>query len=383
MTVVIKRMQEIAMSAVAVTRKVARNTLAFLGMLLVMVLSAPDAAFAADVAPTPQQFDVAYDNYTLRDGEKLDHLRLHYATLGSPHRDAKGAIDNAVLVLHWTGNSGASMLSPEYVGSLFAKGSPLDATHYYLIFPDNLGHGKSSKPSDGLKARFPHYGYNDLVTLQHRLVTETLGIPRLHAILGVSMGGMNAWQWAEMYPDDVEAIMPVVSLPAKVSGRNLLWRRLAIDDIRKDPSWQGGNYSSPPLGYAQATLLLRMMIDGVPHLQAAIPDTAAAEAFIRAANRSFEGGDANDILYSLESSADYDPLPDLEHIKARVYALNFTDDEFNPDTLQILQTAMPRIKDGRYVVQQGSPQSYGHLTMVHPALWAEHVREFVDWSEGR
>ena len=370
------------MSAVAVTRKVARDNLAFLGVLA-MMLSAPDAASAADAATTPQQFDVTYDNYTLRDGEKLDHLRLHYATLGSPHRDAKGAIDNAVLVLHWTGNSGASMLSPEYVSSLFAKGSPLDATHYYVIFPDNLGHGKSSKPSDGLKAGFPHYGYNDLVALQHRLVTETLGIPRLHAILGVSMGGMNAWQWAEMYPDDVEAIMPVVSLPAKVSGRNLLWRRLAIDDIRKDPSWQGGNYSSPPLGYAQATLLLRMMIDGVPHLQAAIPDTAAAEAFISVANRSFEGGDANDILYSLESSADYDPLPNLEHIKARVFALNFTDDEFNPDTLQILQTAMPRIKDGRYVVQQGSSQSYGHLTMAHPALWAEHVREFVDWSEGK
>ena len=334
-------------------------------------------------ALVPAPADATYDSYRLRDGETIEHLRLHYATLGSPHRDANGEIDNAVLVLHWTGNSGSSMLTPEFLKSLFAAGAPLDAGRYYLIFPDNLGHGRSTKPSDGLRAHFPHYGYNDLVDIQHRLVSETLGIKRLHAILGVSMGGMNAWQWAEAYPDEVSAIMPVVSFPVSVSGRNLLWRRMAIAEIRSDPEWQRGDYTKPPLGFTQASLLLRMMIDGVPHLQAAIPDTKAAEEYMATIVKQNAQADPNDLLYSLESSADYDPEPGLSKIKAKVYALNFSDDEFNPDVLQILQTRMKLVKEGRYVIQQGSPQSYGHLTMAHPALWADHVRDFMRWAESR
>jgi homoserine O-acetyltransferase/O-succinyltransferase len=334
-------------------------------------------------ALVPAPADASYDGYRLRDGETIEHLRLHYATLGSPHRDAKGEIDNAVLVLHWTGNSGASMLTPEFLKSLFASGAPLDAGRYYLIFPDNLGHGQSTKPSDGLRARFPHYGYNDLVDIQHRLVTETLGIKRLHAILGVSMGGMNAWQWAEAYPDAVAAIMPVVSFPVSVSGRNLLWRRMAIAEIRSDPEWQRGDYTKPPLGFTQATVLLRMMIDGVPHLQAAIPDTKAGEQYMATIVKQNAQADPNDLLYSLESSADYNPEPGLSNIKAKVYALNFSDDEFNPDVLQILQTRIKLVKGGRYVIQQGSPQSYGHLTMAHPALWADHVRDFMRRAESQ
>ena len=329
----------------------------------------------------PSQAEAIYGKYRLRDGETLEQLRLHYATLGSPHRNAKGEIDNAVMVLHWTGNSGASMLTPEYIKSLFADGAPLDARHFYLIFPDNFGHGQSTKPSDGLRAKFPHYGYNDLVDLQHRLITETLRIGRLRAILGVSMGGMNAWQWAEAYPDQVEAIMPVVSLPVPVSGRNLLWRRMAIAEIRNDPDWQRGDYTKPPLGFTQAYMLLRMMIDGVPHLQAAIPDTKAAEGFMAAIAKQNEQSDPNDLLYSLESSQDYDPEPDLAKIKAKVFALNFSDDEFNPDELQILQSRMKSVKNGSYVVQSGSSKTFGHLTMAHPALWAEHVREFTQEME--
>lgn len=330
----------------------------------------------------PVQSDVVYENYTLRNGQKLDHLRLHYSTLGRPHYDASGTIDNAVLVLHWTGNSGSSLLT-QYIASLFSKDRPLDADRYYLIFPDNLGHGRSTKPSDGLKARFPHYGYNDLVDLQHKLVVETLGIRRLHAILGVSMGGMNAWQWVEAYPDQVDGIMPVVSLPAPVSGRNLLWRHLAIDYIRKDPDWRNGEYTHSPSGFMEAYLLLRMMIDGVAHLQSMIPDAAAAEKFIASVSGQAEGVDANDLLYSLESSGDYDPGPGLERIKAKSYALNFSDDEFNPDTLQILETEIRRVKNGRYFVQQGSSNTYGHLTMAHPALWADHVQNFMAWLESR
>jgi homoserine O-acetyltransferase len=228
-----------------------------------------------------------------------------------------------------------------------------------------------------MRAKFPHYGYNDLVDLEHKLVTETLGIKRLHAILGMSMGGMHAWQWAEAYPDAVEGVMPVVSLPIKVSGRNLLWRRMVIDDIRGDPDWQGGNYSKAPRGLIQGYQLLRMMIDGVPHLQATIPDAKAADDFIASAAEQIASADANDLLYSIEGSRDYDPEPALAKIKARLFALNFNDDEFNPDVLQVLQRLMPRVPHGRYVVQAGAPDSYGHLTMAHPALWADHVREFM------
>jgi homoserine O-acetyltransferase/O-succinyltransferase len=329
----------------------------------------------------PAQSDAIYYAYRLRDGETVAQLKLHYATLGSPHKNANGEIDNAVMVLHWTGNSGASLLTPEYVKSLYADGAPLDARRYFLIFPDNFGHGRSSKPSDGLRAHFPHYGYNDLADLQHKLVTETLGIKRLHAILGMSMGGMNAWQWAEAWPDGVAGIMPVVSLPVPVSGRNLLWRRMVIADIRDDPDWQGGDYAKPPRGFFEAYLLLRMMIDGVPHLQSVIPDFKAAESFMATATRDIAKSDPNDVLYSLESSQDYDPEPRLADIKAKVYALNFADDEFNPDVLQILQTRMKLVKDGRFAVQPASPQSVGHLTMAHPAQWADHVREFMTWLE--
>jgi homoserine O-acetyltransferase len=331
--------------------------------------------------PAPVQADVTYPHYRLRDGETIDRLRLHYATLGSPHRNEAGDIDNAVLVLHWTGNSGASLLTPEYVQSLYAPHQPLDASRYYLIIPDNLGHGQSSKPSDGLETHFPHYGYTDIVDVQHKLITETLGIKRLHAILGMSMGGMNAWQWAEAYPDAVEGVMPVVSLPVRVSGRNLLWRRLVIDSIRNDPDWKRGDYAKPSLGYQQGYAITFMMIEGVPHLQAVIPNKTAAETFIARVAKAHEHTDANDLLYSLESSEDYDPEPGLPKIKAKLFALNFSDDEFNPDVLQLLQTRIAAVKNARYVVQQGTAQSHGHLTMAHPALWAAHVRDFMNWIE--
>jgi homoserine O-acetyltransferase len=298
--------------------------------------------------------------------------------MGTPHRNTQGDIDNAVLVLHWTGNSGASLLTPEYRQSLYGPGRPLDASRYYLIIPDNFGHGKSTRPSDGLRAKFPSYGYNDLVDLQHKLVTETLGVKRLHALLGMSMGGMNAWQWAEAYPDAVGGIMPVVSLPVRVSGRNLLWRRIAIDAIRNDPDWQRGDYVKMPRAFIQSYRMLNMMIDGVPHLQAQIVDEKKAEAYLSAVDRRTEQSDPNDLLYSLESSRDYDVEAGLANIKAKVFALNFNDDEFNPDELQILQDHMHLIPDGRFVIQSGSSTSSGHLTMAHPSQWAKYVQIFMD-----
>jgi homoserine O-acetyltransferase/O-succinyltransferase len=335
------------------------------------------ALFANGNPMDAQQADVTFEHYRFRSGETLDKLRLHYATLGTPHRDSSGNIDNAVLVLHWSGASGAALLAPNYLQALFAPGRPLDAHRYYLIFPDNVGHGQSSKPSNGMRAKFPNYGYNDMVDLQHKLITETLGIKHLHAILGMSMGGMNAWQWAEAYPDAMDGIMPVVALPTKVSGRNLLWRRIVIDAIRSDPEWKNGDYDHPIAGVATGYPILRMMIDGVQHLQVEIPDGAAADKFLAELRQQANTIDANDLLYSLKSSADYDPEPKLSTIKTKVLALNFSDDEFNPDKLQILAPLVSKVRNGRAVEQPGSEKTFGHLTMAHPELWANQVGEFM------
>lgn len=371
------------------------RTLAVALFIATVVAIAPSAPTMAQTNAQPQKLtgsagllaegwsteakeaDAYFDNYRFRNGETIPRLHLHYATLGALHRNAQGDADNAVLVLHWTDASGGSLLTPNYIKALFAPGRPLDASRYYLIFPDNVGHGLSSKPSDGLKVAFPNYGYNDMVDLQHRLVTETLGIRHLHAILGMSMGGMNAWQWAEAYPDAMDGIMPVVALPTKVSGRNLLWRRIVIEGIRTDPDWKNGNYDLAPAGWLKNYAVLRMMIDGVQNLQTEIPDGAAADKFMAGLRRQASGIDANDTLYALKSSGDYDPEPNLTAIKTKVLALNFGDDEFNPTGLHILGSLMSKVRNGRAVLQPGSEKSFGHLTMAHPELWADHVADFM------
>jgi homoserine O-acetyltransferase len=341
--------------------------------------SRPGSPWDRGVNPAARQADAWFDHYKFRDGEVLPRLKIHYATLGTPHRNAQGAIDNAVLVLHWTGADSRALLSPTFTQALFDPGRPLDAHRYYLIFPDSVGHGQSSKPSDGLKASFPNYDYSDIVDLQHKLVTETLGIKHLHAIVGMSMGGMNAWQWAEAYPDMMDGVMPVVSLPIAVSGRNLLWRRMVIDAIRSDPEWKHGDYTQAPEGWIVGYNILRMMIDSASALQHEVPDGRSVDKFLSANRFTAEHVDANDILYSLKSSFSYDPAPGLSSIKTKLFALNFSDDEFNPDRLQVLQTVVPKLAHGRYVVQPGTPSSPGHFTMTRPELWAQHVAEFMSW----
>jgi homoserine O-acetyltransferase len=329
--------------------------------------------------PAAVQADAWFDNYKLRDGQTLARLKIHYSTLGVPHRNSKGEIDNAVLVLHWTGADSRALLSPTYTKALFDPGRPLDAHRYYLIFPDSVGHGQSSKPSDGLKMDFPNYDYGDIVDLQHKVVTETLSIKHLHAILGMSMGGMNAWQWAEAYPDMMDGVMPIVSLPISVSGRNLVWRRMVIDSIRSDPEWKNGDYTETPRGLIEGYNVLRMMIDSASALQNEVPNGPAADKFLGVNRFTAEHIDANDILYSLKSSFSYDPASGLSAVKTKLFALNFSDDEFNPDRLQILQTVVPKLEHGRYVVQPGTPSSPGHFTMTRPDLWAQHVDEFMRW----
>lgn len=378
-------------------RRTGAVTTAWLGLLSGTWLAGPVLAQStshddreASVASTPwdqgknsvaKEADAWFDNYTFRDGEAMARVKIHYSTLGTPHRNKSGVIDNAVLVLHWTGADSRALLSPSFMKALFDPGRPLDANRYYLIFPDSLGHGGSSKPSDGLKAKFPNYDYGDIVDLQHKLMTETLGVDHLHAILGMSMGGMNAWQWAEAYPDMVDGVMPVVSLPIPVSGRNLLWRRMVIDSIRSDPAWKDGNYTETPRGWLAGYNILRMMIDSVSALQHEVPNDAAAEKFLSANRSTADHVDANDILYSLKSSFSYDPEPGLSKIKAKLFALNFDDDEFNPDRLHVLQNVVPKLAHGRYVVQPGTMTSPGHFTMTQPGLWASNVGEFMSWLE--
>jgi homoserine O-acetyltransferase/O-succinyltransferase len=327
----------------------------------------------------PQQANATFANYRFRNGETLPELRLNYATLGQPRRNSQGAIDNAVLMLHWTNASGQALLTEEFRTALFAPGAPFDATRYFVILPDAVGHGRSSKPSDGLRAAFPRYGYGDMVDLQHRLVTEVLGIGRLHAIVGISMGCMNAWQWAEAYPNAMEGIMPVACFPSAITGRNLLWRRMVVNAIKSDPAWEGGNYKSPPPSVALGAGIVRLMIDGVPHLQETVSTSEKADAFLRNIRQQAVRGDANDLIYALEASGDFDAKPGLSRVKAKVLAMNFADDEFYRDSLQTLQRDTRVIPDARVVVRGISDGSAGHLSMARPALWADQARDFVAW----
>jgi homoserine O-acetyltransferase len=336
---------------------------------------------SAPMAPEQRLSDALFANYKFRDGESLPTLRIHYVTLGRPHKDARGSVDNAVLVLHWTNASGNALLTPEYQRALFAPGSPIDATRFYVIIPDDVGHGGSSKPSDGLRATFPHYGYTDMVDIQHKLVSESLGIVHLHAIVGMSMGCMNAWQWAEAYPDAMDGIMAIACFPAPISGRNLLWRRMLVDGIRSDPLWENGNYQKQPPSGAAGLLLARMMIDGVPALQREDRSPEAADAFIRGTKTQAGSVDTNDLLYAFESSRDFDAEPALILIKTKVLALNFADDEFYRDSLQIIEADIQQVHQGKLAVRPITAGSAGHFSMSHPHLWKDYVDTFMSWIE--
>jgi homoserine O-acetyltransferase/O-succinyltransferase len=366
-----------------------RRALALLALAMTACASSAPAPAAPPAAPTSaapfkslkaiqaSEHDVALRDVRFRDGKVLPEVRIHYATAGTPRRDERGRIVNAILMLHWTGSSGDVLQSRAFADALYAPGKPLDLSRYFLVFVDAVGHGRSSKPSDGLRARFPGYGYEDIVTLQHRVVTETLGLEHLHAIIGLSMGGMNAWQWAVRYPDFMDAIIPIVAQPAPISGRNLIWRRFVALQIREDPSWEGGEYTSPPRGWVEAFPIFRMLLDGVPHLHETVAEREAADTFIREARAQAVRMDANDILYALEASTDYDPSASLESIRARVFALNFSDDAFNPVALGLLEQSMSRVPRGTYAIQPGTPRSFGHFTQAHPELWADQLGVFL------
>jgi len=320
--------------------------------------------------------DFIIENFRFRSGESLPTLRQHYLTLGEAKRDADGRVTNAVLLLHNTTGSGKSWLLPELAGELFGPGQPLDATQYFIVMPDAIGFGQSSKPSDELRARFPHYRYHDIVVAQHRLLTEGLGISHLRLILGLSMGGMLTWMWGEMHPEFMDALVPIASQPAAMSGRNWIQRRMQIEAIRSDPGWNNGDYDVQPSRYT-LTPFGALLIQSVERIQERAPTREAADALYREMVERAKKGDANDRLYQLESSMDYDPAPDLEKIAAPLLAINFADDALNPPELGTLERAMLRLRDGRAILVPAGPQSRGHNSASDAKQWKPHLAGFL------
>jgi homoserine O-acetyltransferase len=332
--------------------------------------------------PAPAEGDFTLGDFHFSSGETLPELRIHYRTLGKPKKDAKGVVRNAVIIGHGTGGSGAQFLRPEFAGELFGAGQLLDATRFFIVLPDGIGHGKSAKPSDGLRAKFPRYGYTDMVEAQFRLLTEGLGVNHLRLVMGTSMGGMHTWVWGERHPDFMDALMPLASLPGQISGRNRVWRKTIIDAIRNDPAWQGGSYSTQPPSLRTAAELIYFMGSNPILRQQQMPTLAKTDEVLDAAMATaMRDQDANDLLYQISASTDYDPGPGLERIHVPLLAVNSADDLINPPELGILEREIKRVKDGEAVLIPLSGETRGHGTHTLAAVWKEYLAKLLASSE--
>ena len=342
--------------------------------------NSPNGAQPPDY-PAPVEGDYVIRDFRFRSGETLPELKLHYTTVGTPVRDSAGVVRNAVLVMHGTGGTGRAFLRPQFAGVLFRRGGLLDATKYFITLPDAVGHGASSKPSDGLHARFPRYGYRDMVEAQYRLLTEGLGVNHLRLVMGTSMGGMQTWLWGETYPEFMDALMPLASLPAEIAGRNRMMRRMITDSIRNDPEWQGGEYKHEPRGLTSAIYTLIFMVSSPRQWQKQAPTRAAADKlFDGMVGNYLKQFDANDMLYQFDASRDYDPAPDLEKIRAPLVAVNSADDQVNPPELGVMEREIKRVRRGRYVLIPTSDETRGHGTHSLPAVWQRHLKKLLDTS---
>ncbi len=349
--------------------------------LLVLTLGSIDGASGADY-PAPVGGDHTIRDFRFASGEVLPELKVHYRTIGTPRRGVDGKVNNAVLVLHGTTGTGGQFIRPEFAGELFGSGQPLDAARFFLILPDGIGHGASSKPSDGLHARFPRYGYRDMIEAQYRMLVDGLKVDHLRLVIGTSMGGMHAWLWGEIHPDFMDALMPLASLPTQISGRNRIWRRLISDSIRHDPAWLGGDYANQPPSLASAAEVLWFMGNNPIERQKEAPTRAEADrvidAYVAGLTRT---SDANDVLYALEASTDYDPGPALGQIKAPLLAINFADDLINPPELGILEAEISRVPGGRAIVMPRTSQTRGHGTHTLAAVWKDHLIDLMQRTE--
>jgi homoserine O-acetyltransferase/O-succinyltransferase len=328
------------------------------------------AGSAADY-PAPKEGSWVVRDFRFHTGEVLPELRLHYTTVGAPTGEP-------VLILHGTAGSGANMLTPAFAGELFGLGQPLDANRYYIILPDAIGTGKSSKPSDGLRTKFPKYNYDDMVDAQYRLVTEHLGVRHLRLVLGNSMGGMQTWIWAQKYPDFMDAAVPMASLPTEMSGRNWMLRRLIIDSIRNDPEWMNGDYTKQPRSAQFSSVFYSIGTSGGNQaLYRTAPTREKADALLNQRLSAPFRGDANDLLYQWDSSRDYNPSPGLERIQAALLAINSSDDERNPPELGVLDREIKRVRNGHVLLIPGSEQTAGHGTTGRARFWKKELGELL------
>jgi homoserine O-acetyltransferase len=353
-------------------------------ILSLLVASLPALAAAANPGlPAHTEGDFVLRDFRFRSGEVLPELKLHYVSLGRARRDASGTVRNAVLVLHGTGGSSRQFLTPAFAGELFRPGQLLDADRHFIVIPDAIGHGDSSKPSHGLRAGFPRYTYEDMVTAQHRLLTEGLAVDHLLLVIGTSMGGMHAWMWGEAYPDFMDGLVPLASVPTAIAGRNRVMRRMIIDAIRGDPAWKGGEYTEAPrLGLTAALHVLLLMGSSPLQWHTAAPTRDGADAFLaEQVARRLATTDANDMLYAFEASRDYDPSPGLERIRARVLAVNSADDLVNPPELGLMEPLMARIPDARYVLLPTTAATRGHGTHSLPQIWHDELERFLKETE--
>lgn len=351
-----------------------------------LVLATTGAAVAA--TPYEQQVtqgDYVVPNFAFKSGETLQNLKLHYRTLGQPKRDAQGHVTNAVMVLHGTGGTGAQFLQPQFADELYGPGQPLDITRYYVILPDGIGHGGSSKPSNGLRAKFPHYGYADMVEAQRLLLVDGLKVDHLRLLMGTSMGCMHGFMWGEAHPGFAQAIMPLACAPAQIAGLNRVWRKAAMESIKADPAWMGGDYQQQPvLGLRGAVSLLLVAGSAPPNWQAQAPTRDAADAFFEERfAKDLPTRDANDMLYQLAASGDYDPSADLEKITVPVTWVNSSDDFINPPSLGIAEPAAKRLKNGKFILIQATPDTRGHGTHTWAKFWKKDLVELLARSEKR
>ena len=347
--------------------------------LTLLLAAACPAAFAA----APVEGDCALKDFHFQSGETLPALRLHYTTLGAPARDPGGKVRNAVLILHGTGGDGKGFLREQFAGQLFGPGQLLDAATHYIVLPDGIGHGKSSRPSDGPHMRFPKYTYDDMVRAQHDLLTQCLNVDHLRLVMGTSMGGMHTWVWGYTHPDFMDALMPLASLPVEIAGRNRMLRKMGIDSILTDPEWKSGEYTTQPRGLTGAIDVLIFMVSSPLQMQKDAPTREKAEAMLDALVQRYKSTlDANDLIYQFDASRNYNPYPHLGEIKAPLYAINSADDQVNPPELHILDEAIHKVPHGRYILLPITAETRGHGTHSLPAIWGKYLKELLAASEG-
>lgn len=352
-------------------------------VLLVMVCCIGITGHTQTSYPTPVEGDFLVKDFVFADGEKISSLKLHYTMIGHPQTNQEGKVTNAVLIMHGTTGSGGNFLNDRFAGFLFGPGQLLDAAKYCIILPDGIGHGKSGKPSNGLHMQFPKYNYDDMVLADYLLLTEHLHINHLRLVMGTSMGGMQTWVWGYRYPDFMDALMPLASLPVSIAGRNRMQRKMAIDLIKMDPEWKGGEYmQEPKLGLSAAISSLIFMTSSPLQWQKSAPTREQAETMLdNLEKRYLNALDANDFIYQFDASRDYNPAPYLAKITAPLFAINSADDQVNPPELGIMEKEIKNVQKGRYILLPITDQTNGHGTHSIPAVWGHYLEELMKISE--